>query len=175
MQPSITDWILAGSAILIFGSAVLAAIIASKAPKMAARFAEGYRAQNAAREEMQKLKFHTFLQLMAHRADLASPLAQQAVNAVDVLFANYPEVRKARQMFVFAVNERTTDATVIVERYHSLIETVASAMGVASWISPSDIHLGYYPEAAANLDQAALAEAEERIALREAAKQSPDR
>jgi hypothetical protein len=143
-------------------------IIASKAPKAAAQFAEQYRSQSEATEYTRKLQLHVFLQLMAHRAELGSPLARQAVNSVDVLFAAHSDVRNARSMFMEAVNKRPTDGTLIVERYHSLIEAVARAIGIAEFIGPMDIRQGYYPEAVAKLDLAAIAEAEEKIAKKAA-------
>src|SRR5687767_8412972 len=99
-------------------AAVIAVIIAAKAPRWAAKFAEDYRRQNAATDEAYKLQFQVFLQLMAHRAELASINARQAVNAVDVIFASNTDVRNARQMFMAAVNAQPTDGRLIVERYH---------------------------------------------------------
>lgn len=174
MEPTTTDWIQAVASLFIMVAAITALIIAWKAPRLAAKFAEEYRSQNAAREQMHLMQLHVFLQLMAHRAELANPLARQAVNSVDVIFAAHPEVRSARQMFMAAVNGRPTDSTIIVERYHSLIEAVARAVGIANLVGPMDIRLGYYPEAAGKLDLAAIAEAEEKIARREAVKQSPN-
>jgi hypothetical protein len=157
------------------GAAIIALIIAAKAPRLAAKFAEEYRSQNAAREDIQRLQLHVFLQLMAHRAELANPLARQAVNAVDVVFAGNSDVRTARHMFMAAVSDRPVKSELIVERYHSMIEAVARAMAVGTnVIGPIDIRMGYYPEAAAQLDMPALAEAEEKIA-RAAAKKKTEK
>jgi hypothetical protein len=112
---------------------------------------------------------------MAHRAELANPLARQAVNAVDVVFAGNSDVRTARHMFMAAVSDRPVKSELIVERYHSMIEAVARAMAVGTnVIGPIDIRMGYYPEAAAQLDMPALAEAEEKIA-RAAAKKKTEK
>ena len=119
---------------------------------------------------MQRLQLQVFIQLMAYRAELASPRAREAVNAVDVLFAGDPDVRSARQLFMAAVNKPGTEADLIVERYHNLIESVARTMGVAALIGPMDIRQGYYPEAAGKLDLASLMEAEEKIARKAAKK-----
>lgn len=163
MSPTLTDWIQAISSLVIMLAAVLALIIAGKAPRLAAKFAEEYRSQSEGKEHLQKLQLAAFLQLMTHRAELASPNARQAVNAVDVLFAGNADVRSARQMFMEAVNVQPTNGTIIVERYHALIEAVARAIGIANLIGPMDIRQGYYPEAAGKLDLAAIADAEEKL------------
>jgi hypothetical protein len=172
-HPTLTDWIQAIAGLLTMAAAVTALIIAAKAPRLAAKFAEQYRSESEARDHLQKLQVAVFLQLMAHRAELTSLPARQAVNAVDVLFAANADVRNARQMFMAAVNIRPTDGTLIVERYHNLIAAVARAVGVDNLIGPFDISQGYYPEAAGKLDLAAIAEAEEKLA-RKAAKDAND-
>jgi histone H3/H4 len=135
-EASTADWIQALASVLTLLTALVAIVIAWRVPKLAAKFAEDYRRQHSAADEMQKLQFQFFLQLMAHRAEIAHPLARQAVNAVDVIFAGSPEVRNARKLFMSAVLEQPSNPTVIVERYHSLIEAVARAVGVSQVIGP---------------------------------------
>jgi hypothetical protein len=162
MQTSITDWIQAGSSVLTMLAATAALIIASKAPRLAAKFAEEYRRQHAAQEEKQKLRLNVFLTLMRYRAELLAADARAAINLVDVAFDDQPEVRSARALFMEAAGQEPSVPTTIVERYHALIEAVARSLQLP--IDGKDVRLGYYPRAAGRLDEAAIADAEEKIA-----------
>jgi hypothetical protein len=54
----------------------------------------------------------------------------------------------------------------VVERYHALIEAVSRSMGFTDQIGTFDIRNGYYPDALTKMDQAAIIDAEEKIARR---------
>jgi hypothetical protein len=103
---------------------------------------------------------------MRHRAELMAPDARAAINLVDVAFDDVLEVKEARQLFMEAANADPFHATTIVERYHHLIEAVARALSLQ--VSGKDVRLGYYPVAVSKLDEAAIADAEEKIARRQA-------
>lgn len=167
MAPQLTDWIQAAAALLTMAAAFAALMIAAKAPRLAAKFAEQYRSENAAREDLQRYRMSVFSTLMAHRSEMLARDARLAINSVDVAFADDLQVRNARRLFMEAAQANPTNAVQIVERYHAMIEAVARAMNAGNELTGFDVRTGYYPMAMARLDEAALAEAEEKIALRE--------
>jgi hypothetical protein len=77
-ETALTNWIQALASVLTLLAALGAAVIAWRVPRLAAKFAEENRRQNSANDELQRMQFQTFLQLMAHRAEHADPLAGQA-------------------------------------------------------------------------------------------------
>jgi uncharacterized protein DUF6680 len=172
MHPTITDSIQAGASFVTMVAALAALLIASKAPRLAAKFAEKFRSQSAANELVWRFQLQVFTALMAHRSEIMHPEARAAINTVDVAFGGSPEVRNARRLFIDATLAQPSDSTAIVERYHGLIEAVARALNLTQGISGFDIRAGYYPEAVAKLDAAAIADAEEKLARR-AAQEAP--
>lgn len=167
MEPMTTDWIQAGAALLTMIAAIAALVIAAKAPRLAAAFAEKYRRESAAEEERQKMRMLVFFSLMKHRVEVLAPDARAAINLVDVAFSDVEDVRDARRLFIQATVAQPYSATAIIERYHAIIEAVARALGYDS-IKGFDVRTGYYPEGVGKLDEAALVEAEEKIARRAA-------
>lgn len=166
MGPHVTDWIQAAASLLTMMAAFAALIIAAKAPKWAAKFAEDYRQQNASAEEIQRFRMQVFSTLMAHRSEILAREARAAINLVDVAFAGIPRVRNARRLFIEATSGESP--TNIIERYHALIEAVAHEMDSSAELDGFDVRRGYYPVAAGKIDEAALMEAEEKIAKRAA-------
>ncbi len=177
MGPSVTDWIQAAASLLTMLAACAALIVAAKAPRLAAKFAEEYRRQSAAEEDRQKLRLGVFSALMKHRSEILAPDARAAINLIDVAFADQPEVRNARRLFIEASLGEPTNPTTIVERYHAMIEAAARAVNLSETITGFDVRSGYYPDAIARLDAAALADAEEKLARRaaEEALKTPNR
>lgn len=169
MHPSVTDWIVALASALTMSAAFTALVVAWRAPKMAAQFAESLRSQNEAATERTRLRFNVFLALMRHRRQILHPDAIGALNLIEIAFFDCQTVRAARDSFFRATLERPSKFDKIVERYHSLIDKVGAEVGFGGHIGPSDIQSGYYPDALGMLDQAALADAEEKIARRAAA------
>jgi hypothetical protein len=167
MEPSITDWVQAGAALLTMIAAIAALTIAAKAPRLAAKFAEQYRRQNAAEEERQRFRLNVFMALMKHRSEILAADARAAINLVDVAFADDLQVRNARRLFIEATTAEPYNATTIVERFHALIEAVTRAMDMGS-LTGFDVRSGYTPSYIVKLDEAAIVEAEEKIARREA-------
>ncbi len=167
MQPTTTDWIQAGASLLTMLAAIVALIIASKAPRLAAIFADQYRKQSAAEEDRQKLRLAVVSALMKHRTEILAPDARAAINLVDLAFADQIEVRNARRLFIEATLAQQSNPTAIVERYHSLIEATVRALGLNE-ITGFDVRSGYYPDAILKLDLAAVADAEEKLARRAA-------
>ncbi|RNJ63853.1 MAG: hypothetical protein EDM03_05670 [Porphyrobacter sp. IPPAS B-1204] len=163
-EPLITDWLTAGAALCTLLTAVVAVYFAAKAPKKAAEWAEKYRRQSEQASEREKLRMQVFVALMKCRSQLLHQDALAALNLVDVAFSDVPAVREAYRSFHDATGEDPSSAEKIIERYHALIDKVSQAVGMADQISVSDIRAGYYPLALGRLDEAALAEAEAKIA-----------
>ncbi|WBH16840.1 DUF6680 family protein [Sphingomonas radiodurans] len=160
----ITDWITAGAAVLTMMAAAAALIVAWRAPMMAARFAENLRRQNEVESERTRIRMAVFISLMRCRNQLLHRDAIDAINLVDVAFADSQSVRQARKSFAEATFEEPSHPVKIVERYHALIDKVANEVGFGGNIGPSDIQSGYYPRGLGRLDEAAFADAEEKIA-----------
>lgn len=166
--PKITEWITAIAALLAFVVACSAMLAAWRAPRAAARFADELRKQAAAAESKDQTRRYVFTLLMARRNQLLHHEAITALNLVDVAFMDVSEVRTAYRSFVEASREKPFNAVRLYERYHALIEKVAVEMGFSNKVTPFDIRAGYYPEALGKMDEAALVEAEEKLARRAA-------
>lgn len=164
------DWLQAVASISTAIVAVAALLIAMRAPEAAARFAEKYRSDNQAEEEKTRIKVGVFVTLMQHRALMLAPNAVAAVNLIDVAFVDSPRVRDAHKSFMAATAEDPFQPEKTVERYHALIEAVARDLGFMDRLSVMDLRTAYYPAAMGKFDEAAFAEAEEKIARRQAAK-----
>ena len=163
MEPSLTDWIQAGAAALTLLAAIVAAIIALKAPRMAAKYAEEYRRENVKIDDQSKLQTDVFRALMKGRSEILAPDSRAAINLVEVAFPDNADVRNARRMFTVAARARPFDANQMVKSYFDLIESVSKAIGAS--VDRFDIESGYYPEALGKIDEAAVADAEMKLAL----------
>lgn len=162
------EWVSAAAAILTLLAAVAALVIAWRAPKMAAELAETLRRQNQAADELQRFQMGVFATLMRCRAEILNPEARSAINLVDVAFPTDDGVRSARRLFLEAAAAQNGTPERTIERYHALIEAVARATDLSPYITGFDVRAGYYPEGVSKLDQAAIADAEEKIARRAA-------
>jgi hypothetical protein len=169
--PNLAEWISAGAAAFTMIAAIMALIVAWRAPKMAAQFAEDLRNQNEAANERTRLRMHVFTNLMKCRSQILHRDALDAINLVDVAFPDDVSVRSARKSFTAATLEVPHHPIKIVERYHALIDKVATAVGFGPCIGPSDIQSGYYPTALGRMDEAAIVEAEDKIARASAGSQ----
>lgn len=162
------DWIQAGAAVFTSAAALCALIIAAKAPKWAARWAETYRSQSEKSNEREKLRTYILMTLLRCRKTLVHADALGALNMIDVAFHDCKAIREAHKSFIDATNAQPYSAQTIVERYHFLIDKIVQEMGFGDSISVFDIRNGYYPEALGRIDEAALADADEKIAKRDA-------
>jgi hypothetical protein len=166
---TLTDWIQAISSALTMLAALTALRIAAKAPHAAAQFAEQFRRESAAADQKQQLRMHVLLNLVKCRNEIMHHDARAAINMVDVAFEDVPGVVDARRLFIEASKRQPFDAVLMIERYHALIICVARAMGVSETLSGQDFRDGYYPEALGKIDEAAIIDAEEKIARARAA------
>ncbi|ODP39355.1 hypothetical protein BFL28_11140 [Sphingomonas turrisvirgatae] len=161
----------AAASVLTMLAAVAALIIAKRAPKQAARFAEQFRSASAEIEQRRGLQMTVFMALMKCRRELLNQDARGAVNVCDVAFADHPEVLNARRLFLEATLTPGTDAVLTVERYHSLTEAVGRALGYTDRLTAQDMRTGWYPDALYMIDQASIQDAQDKLARREAARQ----
>lgn len=166
------DWLQAVSSILTMFAAFIAAVVAWRAPTAAAKFAEKLRQQSADDEDMRRFRMTVFSALMKCRREILNVDARAAINLADVAFADVAEVRVAQKLFFEATQALPPSPERIIERYYNLIEAVARAMDFGPAITGFDVRAGYYPEALGKLDDAAFAEAEEKLARRAAAVQA---
>jgi hypothetical protein len=82
MEPTTTDWIQAGASVLTMMAAIVAALIAAKAPRLAAKYAEDYRRENAKADEAARLKSLVFQALMKGRQEIMNADSRAAINLV---------------------------------------------------------------------------------------------
>ncbi|MEH6758457.1 MAG: DUF6680 family protein [Parasphingorhabdus sp.] len=167
--PLLTDWLAVGASSLTMLAAFSALIIAWKAPKAAARWADRYRSESEKANEREKLRTNVFISLMKCRSQLVHQDALAALNLLDVAFAEDKPVRDAYRSFIEATGESPSNYTKILERYYVIIEKVAQAVGMSDQISTFDVRGGYYPTVLGKFDEAAIADAEEKIARRQKA------
>lgn len=158
------EWVQAVAAVLTLLAAVAALVIAQKAPRLAARYAEDYRKETAAADELRSLQTNVFRALMKGRKEILAQDTRAAINLVEVAFADVPKVRNARRMFTKAANASPFDAVVFLQAFTDLVQEVSVAVGLGDKIDRFDIESGYYPEVLSKIDAAALAEAEQKLA-----------
>jgi hypothetical protein len=160
------EWVQAIAAIATLIAALAALNIAADAPERAATFAELRRSESRIEEVRQALQRHVLVALMKCRASIIHQDALSAINLVDLAFMRSHGVRDARASFMEAAAEGTPER--IIERYHALIAAVVREMGLSDHFSGADLRGGYYPQLLGRIDQATLAEAEAKIAARNA-------
>ena len=165
-EPNITDWLGAAASTLTFLAAFAALLIARGVPKAAARWAELYRRQSETETERERLRMQVFTALIRCRSQLLHADAIAALNLIDLAFSDEKSVREAYQSFIQSTEKMPYNFEQIVERYHTIIDKISGALGMSDTITIFDIQKGYYPTALGKLDEAALADAEEKIARR---------
>jgi soluble lytic murein transglycosylase-like protein len=160
------EWIQAIAAVLTLGAALAALRVAITSPERSARFAETYRSESKLADEQAALQRIVLASLMKCRAMILHQDALAAINLADVAFVNSKAVRDARNNFMSAAGEDPSQPVKIIERYHALIAAVVREMGLSDSITSTDIQGGYYPRMLGTLDDAAIADAEAKIAKR---------
>lgn len=166
MEPTVTDYIQAGASVLTMLAAFFALFIAFKAPQWAARYAESYRREHAKIDERDRLRLHTLYMLVRGRKQILHHDAVTALNIVDIAFSDDFAVRDAHRSFIRATNGGTGEQ--IVTAYYALVLATARSVGLGEHFLSDDLHNGYYPEGFGKLDEAALAEAEQKLAAKAA-------
>lgn len=123
-------------------AAFVAVVIAIRAPRSADEWADRLRVQTEAASEKQKLKMLVFVSLMKCRAQILHADAIAALNLIDVAFSDHIDVRNAYRSFLEATTLEPAQPLVIVERYHTIIEKIAIAVGMSAEISVLTFALG---------------------------------
>ena len=160
----IAAWVQASSGVLTLLAAVVAAWIASQVPK----WTEEHRARARTAEQVADLQRGVLLALLKGRSALMHQDTLAAINLIDFAFIDSPVVRDARRNFMVAASAEPFSAELLLERFHSLIVATVREVGLSSTITTADIQQGYYPQALTKIDEAALADAEEKIARKAA-------
>lgn len=166
MEPTFTDYVQACAAVLTMLAAFAALFIAFKAPKWAARYAESFRREHAKVDERDRLRMHTLFMLVRGRKQILHPDVVTALNIVDLAFSDVADVRDAHRSFIRATIGGTSEQ--IVTAYYALVLAAARSVGLGEHFLSDDLHNGYYPQGFGKLDEAALAEAEQKLAAKAA-------
>lgn len=164
MEPTLTDWIQAIASVLTLGAALLAVLIAWRAPEMAASYAEKYRRQTAEADEQRSLQLLVFRALMKGRSEILNQDTRAAINLVEAAFPKVPKVRAARRMFTKTAAADPFDAQAMIQAYIRLVEAVAEAVGLGDDVDQFDLESGYYPRVLGMMDEAAIADATAKLA-----------
>ena len=162
-------WVQAIAGIATFAAAATAAWIASKVPA----WSERERAASRKAEQEADLQRYVLVNLLKGRTALVHQDTLAAINLMDVAFLRSPDVRAARNNFMQAAAAEPFSSERLLERFHAMIIAVVREMGLSSDITPADVQLGYYPRLLGQMDEAAIAEAEEKIARRAASEVGP--
>ncbi len=162
------EWVQAIASIATLGTAGAALKIALDGPRRSARFAEEYRALSKEADDRRAMRVGVFATLMRCRSQMLHVDAVTALNLVDVAFIDAPNVRESWRHFLVAAGAKPFNATALIERYHGIIHAIAREMKLSDSISLTDVQAAYYPEAFGTMDEAALADAEEKLARRTA-------
>ena len=153
-------WIQAGAAVATFMAACVAVWATFKAPKRAAEIAEQLRRTNDKADSERRSKAFILETLLRHRASIIHADAVNALNLIDIIFIDVPEVREAYQQFWNATAE-PTPWELKVERYNTIIERIVRHLGMNDHIKASDIQRSYHPMGHAKIAQVQTAEMEE--------------
>jgi hypothetical protein len=164
------EWVQAIASVATLGAAAVALIIAAKAPRLAAQFAESYRRDSSIADEKQRMKMMVFTALVKGRRQLMHADTIAALNLLDIAFIDAPEIREAWRGFVDASERKPFEANLLVERYNTILASCSRHLGLYDRLTAEDLRLGYYPEGLGKMDQAAFTEAEDRLARAAAAK-----
>jgi hypothetical protein len=148
------EWLAAIAAIWAAFATTWAAVATSravaatrKAPVDAAQLAASL--QDAS--ERRRLKLWIFGTIMQNRHFLGEPDAVKALNLIDTVFHNAPQVRDARANLFAALNDQrnfppTGPTPVIDERRTSLLSSMAQDLGLMEDFRPDDFARVYLPQ-----------------------------
>ena len=164
-------WVQAVAGVFTFGAACVAAWIAGRVPG----WSEQIRTTNRISEQAADLKRVVLISLLKGRSALLHQDTLAAINLIDVAFIDAHAVRDARRNFIAAAGAEPFSADRLLERFHGIIIAVVREMGLSESITAADIQGGYYPRALGKMDEAALIDAEDKLAKRAAIISKPDK
>jgi hypothetical protein len=137
-------WAQAAAGMLTFGAAAWAVLAAFRAPKLAARFAEELRQDNATREGNQRAKLWILEQLLRCRGQPQRQEYVDALNLIDFVFINDEDVREAYHQLWSAL-DGAVPATLRAERNRKLIAEIVRHLGLNTSLRAQDIERSYVP------------------------------
>lgn len=127
----------------------LAAIATWRAPLAAAKLAEALRRQAELHNEKQRQKLQLFTTLMQERAEIHSENGVRALNELDVVFNDAPEVREAWAELYLAFEMKPLVQHVIDDRLRKLLAAIAKDVGLTDRLRIDDLGRVYHPIAMA--------------------------
>lgn len=123
-----------------------AAFATWKGPQVAAEQAEKLRQRSEKEQERRRVKLNVFGQLMQERASLTSLMAVQALNLIDIAFADCRPVREAwAELYQGFSASPLPPAHVREERLRKLLGAMASDLGLGDSLRLDDFARVYYP------------------------------
>lgn len=123
----------------------LAAVATWRAPLAAAKLAETLRREAERHTERQKQKLALLTVLMQERAEIHSENGVRALNQIDVVFNDAPEVREAWAELYLAFEMRPLVQHVIDERLRKLLAAIAKDIGLTDQLRTDDLGRVYLP------------------------------
>jgi len=116
------------------------------APKVAAKLAESLRRESEIHNERQKHKMNVLSMLMQERAQIYSENAVQALNLIDIVFNDSPEVREAWSELFLSFQIVPIVPHVTDERLRKLLGAMAKDIGLSDKLRNDDLGRVYHPE-----------------------------
>ncbi len=111
----------------------------------AAKLAETLRRDAERSSERQRQKLYVFSMLMQERAQIHSDNGVRALNLIDVVFSESPEVRDAWAELFAAFHLKPLPNHVVSERLLRLLSAIAKDLGLANELRSDDLSRVYFP------------------------------
>ncbi len=123
----------------------LAAYATWRAPLAAAKLAEKLREDSDRISERRRQKVYVFSMLMQERAQIHSDNGVRALNMVDFVFSESPEVRDAWAELYAAFHLRPLPQHVLNDKLLRLLSAIAENIGLADELRSDDLARVYRP------------------------------
>jgi len=123
----------------------LAAFATWRAPMSAAKLAEALRRDAERDSERRRQKLYVFSTLMQERAQIHSDNGVRALNLIDIVFSDSPQVRDAWAELYAAFSFKPLLPHVINERLLRLLGAIAKNIGLADDLRTDDLTRIYRP------------------------------
>ena len=111
----------------------------------AAKLAETLRRDAERSSERQRQKLYGFSMLMQERAQIHSDSGVRALNLIDVVFSESPDVRDAWAELFAAFHLKPLPPHVVSERLLRLLGAIAKDLGLADDLRSDDLSRVYFP------------------------------
>jgi hypothetical protein len=123
----------------------LAAVATWRAPISAAKLAEKLRRDSERDSERRRQKLRVFELLMQERAQIHSDNGVRALNLIDLVFSESPDVRDAWSQLFAAFHLKPLPQHVLAERLLKLLSAIAKDIGLADDLRSDDLSRVYFP------------------------------